>query len=64
MLAGKPTPEWIVKLEGKVLNAASEEAMLESGDTAEHAAPMSDEDQTFSDLLGVEFADIEWSFWQ
>ncbi|KAJ6790270.1 hypothetical protein PWT90_06586 [Aphanocladium album] len=63
-LEGKPIPEWITKLELDVSDAANDENVLENHQDAEHTIHTDEEGHTFSDLLNVDFADIEWSFWQ
>ncbi|KAJ3499575.1 hypothetical protein NLG97_g213 [Lecanicillium saksenae] len=63
-LEGRPMPDWISKLLLDISKGGDEVILFAQRQDVESRTHTGDEIQTFSDLLNLDFADIEWSFWQ
>ncbi|XWX01782.1 hypothetical protein V2A60_009811 [Cordyceps javanica] len=61
---GIQRPGFITELETIVWQAKVTDGVLPESQISEHTANVPDAQKTFSELLDLDFADIEWSYWQ
>lgn len=60
----EPKPQWIVQLEIRISQADGNGANSHTAEKQQYADVVPEEGATFSDILGLDFENIEWSYWQ